>query len=787
MKIKIKNKNKKMPDWLLKEVGNNKILAKILYNRGIDTEEKLRKFLYPSEYKATSPKEFFNMKDAVNKILKAVTDNKKIIIYGDYDVDGITATTILVSFFEKLQVEIDYHIPDRFNEGYGMNKNVIKSLAENDVDLIITCDCGISNFEEIQLAKELGIEVIVTDHHNLPEKLPPADVILNPKFFDINHSSYYLPGAGMAYFLVKAIINNFNENDNYKKFKDEIKANYYLDLLALAIVADVVPLRGENRFLLKKGIKYLKKTKKNSLNKLFEMSGINKKLINEEDIAFKIAPIINAAGRLKSADIVVEMLLSKNQKKVEKLTNKLIKINDQRKKIQQKIIKEAEKIIETEKNFEDKAIILYRPHWHQGLLGIAAGYLSEKYKTPALLMTLKNDKKTITGSARSIAEININEQLKKAGNYLLSFGGHAGAAGFSLNRDKYTIFKKKLSSLLSEKLNKISKVETIEVDEQLKLSNISLEDYYNLRKLAPFGAENEKPLFLTKNCQLVESKNFSDNQHKRLIIKQNRAKMTAIWWRAGKEEIPDNLNLIYYLDINRFKGQKNLQLVIQNVIDANYSYQAYNEDNFLESIEIKDFRNWLKNKELKNKIYNLNNAVYYREGINKLEDVNKKKFQPEIDRYKVNSCNKLVILSFPPSLSVFKELIYNNKPSKIFLAFNKIDLNKNENFLNNLMSFLKYIILEKNCYLDISNAAVVTAESERLVKAGLKYLESAGYLEVEEINRNNYLLKRGGKSKNSKKRIHKNRLNTLLKESLSFKKFLFEVNTEELLKYINDN
>ncbi|MGM0436967.1 MAG: single-stranded-DNA-specific exonuclease RecJ [Bacillota bacterium] len=781
MKVEMKNKNQKIPDWLLSEV-NNKLLAKLLYNRGVDTKFKLKKFLYPAEYIPTSPKEFENMEKGIKRIIKAVEKNEKIVIYGDYDVDGVTSTAILVSFLRKLDAKIDYHIPDRFDEGYGMNKNVIKKMVEDDVDLILSCDCGISNFDEIKLAKNLGMDVIVTDHHDLPENLPPADIILTPKFFAKEHQAHDLPGAGMVYYLVKGIMNFINKNKYYKNlFEYKIKADYYLDYLALAIVADVVPLKGENRFLLQKGLKNLKTTDKKSLNELFEMSGINKELISEEDIAFRIAPIINAAGRIEDAKIAVEMLLTKDKIKVKKLSNKLIKINSRRKEIQEKIIKEAEEILKSEEDFQNKGIILYQPHWHEGLLGIAAGRLTENYKIPAFLMTLKEDKGTITGSARSIPEIHVNNKLKNVKNHLLKSGGHAGAAGFSLKRDQYTIFKKKLASLLENDLSEISREETIKVDAQLKLGDIDLDMYNDIRKLAPFGEENEKPLFMTNNCQLLQSRNFGDNNHKRLILKQNNNKITAIWWWAGEQKIPKNLDLIYHLDINRFRGRENIQLVIKEVIDSDYSYKFSTKDDFTKFIKIKDYRNWQNNKKLKNDIYNFENAVYYQEGNSKIY------FDQIIDRYGIGENDKLVLISFPPSLSILYDLIYNNEPSEIILAFDKNKLKENENFLKKVMSFLKYILKEKNGYFKIPNIAVLTEELEVTIKVTLKYLEASGYIELEKINENNYFIKRGGKTDKGKKRIYKKRLKSLLKESKSFKNFLYKTNSEEILRYVKNS
>ncbi len=781
MRIEIKNDyKKKIPEWLISELNGDMLLANLLLNRGINTKEKLESFLYPAKYEPIDPDEFSNMNSTIKRLLKAIDENEKIIIYGDYDVDGVTSTSIFVSFLKKFNVKVDYHIPDRFKEGYGMSKNVIRDITEN-FDLILSCDCGISNYEEIKLAKKLGLDVIVTDHHDLPEKLPPADFILTPKFLPTDNRAHNLPGAGMAYYLVKGTLNYLVKNNLTDKYlKTKVKSEEFIDLLALAIVADVVPLKGENRYLLQKGLNYLKNTERNSLNKLFKLIGINKKLINEEDIAFRIGPIINAAGRMENANIAVEMLLAEDEKFLEKLIKKMLKINKRRKKLQEKIILEAENMLKKEffADEPNKAIILYQPHWHEGLLGIAAGRLAEDYNLPVLLMSLKEDEKTITGSARSISGIHINNMLKKVKDHLIKAGGHEAAAGFSLERDNYMLFKKKISAIINEKLKKISRERVFEVDARINLSEIDLESYYSLRKLAPFGEKNPKPLFISENCKLLQSRSFSEDKHLRLLIKQSDAKKKAIWWWGGKENISSNLDLIYYLDINRFQGKENLQLIVEEAVDSDYSYTPTVQNEFLDFLKVIDMRNWKEKDNLKRRILSFNEAIYYQEGMEE------KKYNPVIDRYKISKSKKLILISFPPDFLILRDLLYNNEPSELILAFNRKDLYEKDSFLNKLMALIKYVLNEKNGMLNVAELAVLTGELEVTIEVALKYLEAAGYLNLDKISENNYFIKRGNKIEEGKKNIYKNNLKDLLKESNSFKKFLLDSSSNKILNYI---
>ncbi|MGM0409544.1 MAG: single-stranded-DNA-specific exonuclease RecJ [Bacillota bacterium] len=769
--------NKKIPKWLLNEVEGNKLIANLLLQRGIDNKEKLLEFIDPDNYTATKTENFKNMNNAVNRIIKAIKLNKNILIYGDYDVDGITATTILLLYLKSLGANVSYHIPDRFKEGYGMNKKVIKDKAKS-TDLILSCDCGISNYEEIKLAKKLNLEVIVTDHHDLPEKLPPADEILTPKFFNEDHKAKSLVGAGMAYYFVKGIENHIEKNN--LNIKSQLKSENFLDLLSLAIVADVVPLKGENRYLLQRGLKKIKNTNRKALVKLIELSGISQSIISEEDIAFRLAPIINAAGRMENGSIAVELFSSNEKEKIEKKAKKMIKINQRRKDLQKEMIEEAELMIH-EENIDPenkKVIILYQPHWHEGILGIGAGRLSEKYNVPVLLMSLKNDEKTVTGSARSIEGININHFLKKVKKFLIKAGGHAGAAGFSLKRDKVMLFKKNLETLLNKKLSNMSIKNEIKVNAEIKLNNIDINSYYKLRILAPFGEENPKPLFISKDCSVLQERNFSENKHKRLLLEQKNSKQTAIWWWGGDEELNNNMDIIYTLDINRFQGKENLQLNIKNIINSkkmklNNKREKYS---FLEELKIIDLRNSNVNSKIEE--IEKKDLAYY------LEGEKKKKYTPVITRYDIKNCDSLVLLTIPPSLSILKDLVYNNEPKKLVLAFNKSKLSENKSFLNNFLALIKYVITNKNGKFNISEISVQLGELEETVELALKYIEAAGYIYLEKINENNFFISKNSNGNKEKKIKYKKNLRELLKESYSFKKFLLKVESEKILNYI---
>lgn len=786
MKIRINNiKTDDIPEWLLQETDDEILLASLLWNRGFEKREEVKSFLDPIEYKQTSPEEFPNMEETAAKIIDLVDRGDKVCVYGDYDVDGITSTAILISFLQSLGSEPIYHLPDRFKEGYGMNKAVIGEMI-GEVDLILTCDCGISNYDEIKYAKDNGIDVIVTDHHDLPEKLPPADFILTPKLLPAGHRAKNLPGAGMAYYLIKGILDFLRDNNEERNYpKKKVKSEVFLDLLALAIVADVVPLYDENRFLLKKGLEQLASSDRIGLQKLFEHSGVDPKKLDEEDIAFRLGPIINATGRLESANISLELMLADSEERADEIARKMVKINNRRKEIQQKIIEDAENLLGKEgfkqDNNSNKPIILYQPDWHEGLLGIAAGRLAEEYNRPVLLMGLKEDKKTITGSARSIACLHINNQLKELDDHLLKYGGHAGAAGFSLDRDNYTVFKKKLTSIIKNRLDEVEREEEIVVDDIIELDKLSLDTYYLLQKMAPFGEANPKPRFITKECEIMQSRRFSDGKHLRMTVKQNKKRHNAIWWWGGEKNLGSKIDLIYSIDLNSYRGKEELQLYVKEAIDSDYSYDSYHTKSCLNSLDVVDLRSWEDDSEKKKRFKELTDQVYYYENPKETD------FHPIINRYQIHSALNLVLLSIPPSIKIIRELVANNGSERIILAYNQDDYEAGGNFINKLAGIIKSNLKAEKKVLDLKNMAVYTGVDEDTLELGVKLLAAEGFFWIEQYRSYFYLHNEEHPVDKGKKNIYKRNLKELLKEKNSFANFLFKSSAENILKYIKKN
>lgn len=770
MQIKLNyQKDINIPDWLLQELQGNRLLAGLISQRGLDTPEKVREFLDPSLYKAASPFDFPDMEGAVQLILDTVQKGGKICIYGDYDVDGVVSTVILMELLKKIGGEAQYHLPDRFTEGYGMNKGVIQNLAQ-EIELIVTCDCGISNYEEIALAEELGLKVIITDHHQLPDKLPPADFIITPKLLAEEHQAFNIPGAGMVYFLARAVLSKMGREEESKEF---------LELLALAIVADVVPLRGENRFLLQEGLPLLADPLHTGLIQLLKTAGISDpQNITEEDIAFRIAPMINSAGRIERADLAVELLLSDKEFTAEKYAVELEILNKRRKKLQNELIDEVVELLEG--SSYRKPIVIYQPHWHQGVIGIAAGRLSEEYQVPVLLMCQKENQEIITGSARSIPGIDIYQELKRCEKYLAKYGGHAGAAGFSLEREQLTFFIKSITAFLAERLTEKKEEKIIDIDGELPIDRIGLEDYFELRKLAPFGEGNPVPRFVSYSTNLIHSRPIGQDRHLRLIFEKAGVQHPAVWWWAGQKTLPGKLDLIYSPGLNEFQGKRELQLLVEEVIipggkrDGIVEVEGIEEDRVIKGavpdFELVDLRNWEKRGE---NLTLLEGAAYY------YEDLKEKRERETINRYQSTGSRTLVLLTCPPSLEILQEMVYANRPSRLVLAYSE-SKREGRAFIRELSGLIKYTINRKNGQLDLYHLAAKTGELESTIIAGLQYLEARGFITLHSFNPRFYIIKTGGEVKKGELKIKEKELTELIRESISFRMYLQEIEPDKI-------
>ena len=557
----------KTSDGLIKQFPEyNQVVLQLLFNRGIIEKNKIEKFLgFDYEKDFYDSFLFIEMDGAVELVIKHIKEQNKIVIYGDYDADGVTSSVLLVETLKTLKAKVEAYIPNRVSEGYGLNKKAIDELKENGTKLIITVDNGIRSKEEIEYTKSLGMEVLVTDHHVAPEdkKDWPDCIIIDPIIKGEKYPYKYLAGVGVAFKLAKALISKSKLNkDDKNKLEDRI-----LDLVAIGTVADCVSLSDENRILVKKGLEILNKTKRKGLIELMKTAKIpDDKEIDAWNIGFQIAPRINAAGRMDHANTAFELLITKNKEEAIALSKRLNEKNIDR----QDTTKEITEYVDKKINKKDKIIISVCPKdlegdaWNEGVIGLVAGRICQKYYRPTLVITRSPE--GFKGSGRSIEEFNMMSAIEECSEFLDKFGGHAMACGFSLSEENLEKFKKKIKKIAEEKLKDIKLEPKIIIEKELDILEVNEDLIKDIEKFAPFGQENNQPIFLSSDVQIRDIMTMGvGGKH----IKFRLNGFWALGFNMTEEwkdlRIGDKIDIAYYVEMNNFNGRSEVQLKIVDI------------------------------------------------------------------------------------------------------------------------------------------------------------------------------------------------------------------------------
>lgn len=499
------------------------ILSKILVNRGIDSFEKAKIFFRPDYSHLHDPFLMKGMHKAVERIIKAIDSREKILIYGDYDVDGTTGIAMLYLFFKSLNLDVHYHVPNRFKEGYGISEPGIDNARSLGINLLIAIDCGITAKAEVEYAKKYGIDIIIVDHHEPTFDIPDAVAVLDPLLPDCPYPFKKLSGTGVGFKLIQAIARKLG--------KEEITFEY-LDFVTLATAADIVPLVGENRIMVKLGLKQIKDNPRPGLKELIDVAKLKIQDFTTSHIVFGIAPRINAVGRLGDAKLAVQLLISQDHKQAHELATILESKNIERRKIDEETFNNAQKLIENFLDIEnDFSILLHQDDWHLGVIGIVASRLVEKYHLPTIMMTTVDG--VIKGSARSIPGFDIYQALKKVEDKLIQFGGHKYAAGISVEIEKLEEFKKAFNDTVRELMNDEKLKPEIKIDSELEFSDITEKFLKVLHRLAPFGPENLRPVFLIKNVLLSSEPEVFSKNHLLLKLKYQQKIYDAVGFNLG--------------------------------------------------------------------------------------------------------------------------------------------------------------------------------------------------------------------------------------------------------------
>lgn len=476
-------------ELLSEETGISPVLCRLLRKRGVRTAAETKKFFRPSLLDLHDPFLMDGMDAAVARINKALGRKERILVYGDYDVDGTTAVALVYRFLQQFTSNIAYYIPDRDNDGYGVSFKGIDYAKETGVTLVIVLDCGVKAVDEIAYAKSLGIDFIVCDHHVQDEVLPPAVAILNPKLTGASYPYPHLSGCGVGFKLMQAFA-----KDNGIEFSQLIP---YLDLVAVSIASDIVPIMGENRILAYHGLRQINHNPSTGLRAIIEVCGLKDKEIKINDIIFKIGPRINASGRIQTGQEAVDLLTEKDFTKALALSNQINEYNEARKDLDKSMTEEANRIVDNLEGLADKrSIVLYNEDWHRGVIGIVASRLTELFYRPSVVLTKTND--IATGSARSVADFDVYKAIESCRDLLDNFGGHPYAAGLSLKVENIEEFTQRFEEYVSENIQPMQTEANIHIDEELAFEEISYKLYNDLKRFEPFGPDNPKPIFCTR-------------------------------------------------------------------------------------------------------------------------------------------------------------------------------------------------------------------------------------------------------------------------------------------------
>lgn len=545
---------------LRQKLGVPAKIAELLAIRGIETYDDAKLFFRPTIDRIHDPFLMKDMDQAADRLALAIRDGERVLVYGDYDVDGTTATSCLYIFLKKFGVDVDYYIPHRFKEGYGINPDGIKYAEDTGSHLIVSVDCGITAIKEALVAKEKGIDLIICDHHNVGDEIPDALAVLDPKRPDCNYPFDGLSGAGVGFKLIQATISRLGLPKNV--------AYQFLDLVAISIASDIVPIVDENRILMKEGLTMIRKKPRVGIKALLDLIKMPREDINTTKIVFSIGPRINAAGRMGDATTAVQLMIAESEAKGKAFAHELESVNMRRRDKDSKTMEEALAMIDDVMDLDETSImVLYKEDWHLGVIGIVASRLVDLYHRPAIM--LSSVEGVIKGSGRSIKGFNIYNAMKKCGDLLEQFGGHEFAAGLTVKDGKLSEFKRRMNEIAYLDLSESSFEPELQIDTELPLEDIDMKFWKLLNQFEPFGPNNLRPVFASRKVEAVGVPTIVGNGHLKMKVKQgNSGVFDAIGFNMH-EYLPfvrkDSFDMAYVVEENNWNGRRTLQIRIKDI------------------------------------------------------------------------------------------------------------------------------------------------------------------------------------------------------------------------------
>lgn len=697
-------------------LGLPPLIAQTLLRRGINSPVEAEAFLHPDKTPSTP---FPNIEAAVERILLAIRNQEMICVWGDFDVDGQTSTALLVQTLQSLGADVIYYIPIRGKESHGVHIETLKPILDNGAKLIVTCDTGITAHEAVDYANSRGVDVVITDHHDLGETLPNAFAIINPKLLPKDHLLSNLAGVGVAYKLAEALFES-----QKSKVEGQTSADDLLDLVALGLIADVALLKGETRSLAQKGIEALRNTNRLGLKVMAELSGTNLETLTEETIGFTFAPRLNALGRLGDANPAVELLLTQDPARARVLAAQIEGLNVQRRLLTSQVYEAAEsQLRENPDLLSEPAIVLSHPNWPGGVVGIVANKLVDRYHKPAILLTESEDG-IMRGSARSIEGLHITEAIATQKAILRGFGGHPMAAGMAFDADKLPEFRKGLGKAIEKQLGAVVREEpTLQIDAWLELNDLNLELATSLEMLAPFGAGNPALTLASRDVQLKSVSTIGKTkEHLRLNVEGESGTIQSIlWWGGASGELPEpdsKFDIAYSLRASTFRGQKQVTVQFEEfrvALDTEKPVEVRES-----GIDIRDLR--LESASLLAKLQEQAPALQtWAEGADKSKGKS---------RFDLHPADEFAIFTTPPSPVELRKAMEIVKPKTISVFAVPPAEEKPDQYLNRLAGLCKFALNKREGKATIQEFTSAMASREAAIQIGLQWLAASGELTV---------------------------------------------------------
>ncbi len=702
-----------VPEALSAFVGGRRLVAETLVRRGISTVAAARAFLHPEAYAPAPPTDLPDLSRAAARVERALRAGERICVWGDFDVDGQTSTTLLVATLRDLGARVTYHIPVRATESHGITVPYLQQVLDAGAQLILTCDTGVDAHEAIAYANGRGVDVIVTDHHELPATLPEAHAIVNPHRLPEGHPLAHLPGVGVAYQLAAEL---------YRRAGRPRDVEQHLDLVALGIVADVATQRGDTRYLLQRGMEALRNTQRLGLQELMKSAGLHPTQLTTDSIGFGLGPRLNALGRLDDANIIVEFLLTQDVGRARVITAQLEGLNRERQRLCEQVEQEAEARLEVHPQLlEYDALVLASPDWHPGVIGIVASRLVERYHRPAVLLA-RPDEGPARGSARSVPDCHITDAIATQAHLLLGYGGHAAAAGLALPADRIPEFRRGLSHAVREQRGAEPAPPALPIDGYVTLDELSLELVDDLERLAPFGAGNPPLTLAVRDVTLRNHAPLGrSGDHLQLFVADAEGRaQRVLWWRGAGQPLPEGaFDLAFTARANTYLGQRSLQVTYVDAREELAPVVAV--EPAPPTLEVVDYRLEPHPETL---------LIPYREREDVVVWVDGPAAVAGARRGELGPAAVLVVWNAPPGPRVMEAALAAVQPQEVVLFARETALDEPRAFLERLLGAAKYALGKREGQVDLAALAAALGHREVTVRKGLAWLAARGYFTV---------------------------------------------------------